>query len=110
MERGHRLEVRAHDRGVRGLEPIERPVEVHLAIVQHDDARLQPAQQVLVVRDDHRRRLHAVDVALVPARGSSTTVTVPAVEEKGMPNVFAIVSRAARAEEGLEFKDFFLFG
>ncbi len=54
MKNRREVEIRADQRRTRGFKFPEGTVEKRLSFMQHHGARLQEAQQVLVVGDDHR--------------------------------------------------------
>ncbi len=58
----HQIKIRLNDLRIRLLKRFIRSIKIDDAFVQHDHTRLQAIQQVLVVRDDHRRLAGGVGV------------------------------------------------
>ena len=52
MQQWHQFEIRTDHVGIARLELFKGSIEINLALMQHDDPRAQPHEQILVMRDD----------------------------------------------------------
>jgi hypothetical protein len=55
MQYRHQVKIRPNHGRIRLLKRRIRTIEKHFPIVKHHDARLKPAEQVFVMRDNERR-------------------------------------------------------
>ena len=52
VQQWHQFEIRTDHVGIARLELLKGSIEINLALMQHDDPRAQPHEQILVMRDD----------------------------------------------------------